>query len=344
MDQSIIKDYVADASTVLKQYPIQALFIKKYQYKSKKAVWFVKTNQANYALKRYWLDDKQWNTIISAYNYLSKEVNNVAPLLSTKDANLWTKYKDNYYILTNWVKGSTPDYTNNEDLTKLTRGIAELHTAARNYPAADMENADKYLGRWPLDTRRKQGLLLEYKYEAENIGTHSFAKLYLKHYQSFFEIYEEVAEVFEHQIYQQWVKKTKEYPCLCVNGFSPHNFSLGEKNILWLLHLDNICLDLPARDIRKLILKTMYIKEKWCPETFALIMKNYLNIFPLAKDELKVLLAELKSPHLFFNVTTNFFLNQKANREADYYKTHLIKTLKFEQGKLDILSRFWQLL
>lgn len=344
MEDKIIKDFVADASTVLKHYPVQTLFIRKFQYSSKKAVWFVKTNKANFALKKYELDDKQWKSMISAYIYLSKEVNNVAPLLTTKDNKLWVKYKDSYYILTNWVKGFTPQYTNNENLTKLTQGIAFLHCAAQNYQAQHMENKEKFLGRWPIDTRRKQGLLLEYKYEAENISKQNFPKLYLKHYQRFFELYEEIAEVFEDKSYQQWVEKVKQHPCLCVNGFSPHNFSLGENNNLWLLHLDNICLDLPARDIRKLVHKTMYLKDQWCPETFSLIMTNYLKIHPLSQAELKILLAELKSPYLFFNVATNFFLLGQKKCPPEEYEKLLVKALKFEKGKQDMLARFWHLL
>ncbi|MFZ5942974.1 MAG: CotS family spore coat protein [Bacillota bacterium] len=344
MDQSIIKDYVADASKILKEYPVQSLFIKKYLYKSRKAVWFIKTHQKNFALKRYSLDEKQWAVMISAYNYLSKEVNNVAPLINTKSGNLWVKDNQNYYILTNWVKGKTPDYKKQDDLTKLTQGIAKLHLAAKDYRAEDLEKGNGNLGLWPLNTRRKQGLLLEYKYEAENNNSESFAKLYLKHFQKFFDLYEDVAETFENKIYQQWVDKVKQNPCLCVNGFAPHNFSLGEKGNFWLLHLDNICLDIPARDLRKLIFKSMYIKEDWSPETFSLIMGNYLKVYPLAKDELKILLAELKSPHFFFNITTRFFLNQNSSWSNETFNKLLIKAIKFEQKKLEVLSRFWQLL
>lgn len=344
MEQSIIRDYVAEASTVLKKYPIQAFFIKKYQYRTKKAVWFVKTNQKNYALKRYLLDKKQWDMMISTYNFFSKEVNNVAPLINSKDDKPWVIYDNNYYILTNWVKGETPDYTNPDDLTKLVQGIAKLHLAARNYKETQKDNIDKHLGRWPLETRRKQGLLLEYKYEAENRISEAFCKLYLKHYQNYFELFEEVAEIFESRLYQKWVNKVKETPCLCVNGFSPQNFSLGEKENFWLLHLDNICLDLPAKDLRKLIFKTMYIKGKWCPETFSLIMKIYLELYPLTRDELKVLLAELKAPHLFVNITTKFFLNRKPHWSKEKFNSYLIKAIKLEQNKLDVLNRFWHLI
>lgn len=344
MNQIIYKDYVKDASKVIKQYPIQIQFIKKYQYRTDKAVWFIKGNDKNYALKRYLLNKIQWQKMISAYNFLSQEVNNVAPLINTRANEPWVIYNNCYYILTNWVKGTKPDYSNLEDLTKLTRGIAQLHQAAKSYSAPETTQIAKNLGTWPLITRRKQGLLLEYKYEAEADSSDIFNRIYLKHYQRHFELFEEVAEVFESKLYQHWVNKIIKSPCLCVNGFSPHNFSLGEKGTLWLLHLDNICLDLPARDLRKLIFKTMFMKKNWCVETFSSIMQNYLAIYPLSKDELRVLLAELKAPHLFLNVTTNFYLNQKPHWTKDKFRTLLVESINFEQNKIELLHRFWQLI
>jgi len=342
MEQIIYKDYVKDASAVVKQYPIQILYIKRYQYRPNKAVWHIKSNTKNYALKRYILNKDQWNVMISAYNYLSKEINNVAPLINTINAEPWVIYNDCYYILTNWVKGRTPDYSDSDDITKLTRGIAELHQAAKDYQVPAIK-IDKHLGKWSLLTRRKQGLLLEYKYEAEANSSDIFCKLYLKHYQNFFEHFEESAEVFESKIYEDWVDKIKKSPCLCVNGFSSQNFSLGEKDAFWLLHLDNICLDLPARDLRKLIYKTMYFQKNWCTKTISLILQNYLDIYPLSKEELRVLLAELKAPHTFFNVTTNYFLKQKPNWSKEIFRSKMINAIRFEQNKIDILSRFWQL-
>lgn len=344
MDQTIYRDYVKDASIVIKQYPISLLLIKKYQYRTDKAVWFIKSSNKNYCLKRYRLNKEQWQIMISAYNYLSREVNNVAPLIETINNELWITYNDSYYILTNWVKGRNPDYNNIEDLIKLTKGIAQLHQAAKNFEVPNIPEINKHLGNWPLISRRKQGLLLEYKYEAEADINDIINKYYLKHYQIFFELYEEVVEVFESKLYKDWVNKIKKTPCLCVNGFSPGNFTLGEKNTFWLLHLDNICLDLPARDLRKLIFKTMYLKKTWCKETFSTIMKNYLGVFPLSKDELKVLLAELKAPHLFFNVTTNYYFKQKPHWTKEQFKKILVEAIKFEQNKLEMLIHFWQLI
>lgn len=340
MNSGIYKDYVQDASIVIKKYPIQVLFIKKHLYKTDKAVWFIKATDNNYALKRYLLDKDQWKIMISAYNYLSQGVNNVAPLIKTSEGQPWFIYDQHYYILTNWVKGKMPNYNDSEDLVKLTRGIAQLHLAAKDYKVPEIAPRRQYLGNWPLTTRRKQGLLLEYKYEAEADASNLLSKLYLKHYQKYFELYEEVAEVFESKIYTEWVKKIHESPCLCVNGFSPHNFSLEEKGAFWLLHLDNICLDLPARDIRKLIYKTMYFRKNWSLETLDLIIQNYLDIYPLSKDELKILMAELKAPHLFLNSSSNYFLKLKPLWSQEKFKTQFVEVLKFEQNKLETLSRF----
>jgi len=336
MSQSIIKDYVAEAQLIIKKYPVHT---------SKKAVWFIKTHYQNYALKRYLLDKEQWKFMISAYKYLSQEVNNVAPLINTKDNQPWVTHDNHYYMLTNWVKGHMPNYDNKTDLEMLTHGIANLHIASQEYKPYNKEEykANK-LGGWSDEIRRKQGLLLEYKYEVENQTSEKFSKIYLKNFQDFFELYEEVAEVFESSIYKEWVKKIEKNPCLCVNSFSPKNFSLGEEKKVWLLHLDNICIDLPARDLRKLLFKVMYLKGKWCAETLAMIMKNYLQLYPLSENELRVVIAELKAPHLFSNITSRYFLDKNCQWSKEKFTNHLIKAIKLENQKLNILARFWKIL
>ncbi|NLW23728.1 MAG: CotS family spore coat protein [Clostridia bacterium] len=340
-----VKDYVADAQVVLKSFPIVAFSIKKYQFLPKKSVWFVKTNQKNYALKRYLLNEEQWQFMISAYDRLSQEkIKYVAPLTKTKSGQLWIKYNGYYYILSDWVKGTVPDYTNERDLSMLAQGIAQLHLTSPSYNLPYKEHAEKNLGRWPEEMRRKQGLLLEYKYEAENESSVFFSKLYLRNYQIFFELFEEAAKTIESPLYSHWVKKIKKNTCLCINGFSPRNFSLGKEDTVWFLHLDNICIDLPARDLRKLLFKVMYINNTWDPHLFSLILRDYLQIHPLTTDELKVLLAELKAPHLFLNIASKYYLNRKPKWSKELFNSILTKTLRLEYEKLEVLKKFWQLI
>lgn len=335
-------DYVADAQLVLKQYPIHLFLIKKYQFQDKKAVWFIKTNKDLLALKRYGLDEQKWQAMISAYDFINKKGGNISPLIYTWDNKPWVYLKDYYYILTPWVKGKPADYLKEDSIVPIAHGISKIHCMSKNFQVPKDSYWKEYLGSWPEKTRRKQGLLLEYRYQAENLLPKTFAKIYLDNFQTFFSLLEDVAEVFEGPLYKKWVKKISKEPCLCLNDFSPKNFSIG-KDKTWILHIDNICIDLPARDLRKFIYRVMLTKETWCKETFATIMKEYLKLYPLSSDELKILLAELKIPYHFMNTTSRYFL-QESSSNFDNFSTILNKSLKLEQSKLSLLYRFWQLI
>jgi len=88
----------------------------------------------------------------------------------------------------------------------------------------------------------------------------------------------------------------------------------------------------------------MYIKERWCTETFSVIMRSYLELNTLSKDELRVLLAELKAPHLFFNICSKYYLNKKPQWSKELFTSFLIKAIRLENDKLNVLSRFWHLI
>lgn len=335
-------DYVADAQLVLKKYPINLFLIKKYQFQDKKAVWFIKTSKDLLSLKRYALDEQKWQAMISAYDFLSKKGGNISPLIYTWDNKPWVYSKDYYYILSPWVKGKPANYLNQENVISIAQAVAKIHSLSKNFRVPKDSYWQEYLGSWPEKTRRKQGLLLEYRYQSENLLPQTFAKVYLDNFQTFFSLLEDVSEAFEGPLYREWVKKISREPCLCLNGFSPRNFSVG-KDKTWILHIDNICIDLPARDLRKFLYQVMSTKETWCKETFATIMKEYLKLYPLSDDELKILLAELKTPYHFMNITSRYFLQEDSSK-LENFSTLLNKTLKLEQSKFSLLYRFWQLI
>ena len=84
----------------------------------------------------------------------------------------------------------------------------------------------------------------------------------------------------------------------------------------------------------------MYINNTWDPHLFSLILRDYLQIHPLTTDELKVLLAELKAPHLFLNIASKYYLNRKPKWSKELFNSILTKTLRLEYEKLEVLKKF----
>lgn len=339
MKNNYLHDYVAEAQLILKYYPVQVLLLKKYHCENNKAVWFVKTHDKNLALKRYDLTKEQWNKMISVYYFFSQNGVNIAPLVTTKDYKTWVSWGNKYYILSNWVKINNPDFKAMSDIIKLTQGVANIHLCSKNYSPKSRDYKDKY-----TEIRRKQGLLLEYRYEAENNLTDSFSQIYLQNFQYFFDLWESIGIAFKNELYDKWLSMINKQPCICLNSFSPQNFSLDNNSKLWLLHLDNVCIDLPILDLRQLLFKIMYIREAWDEQIFINILKEYLKIYPLNNDQLTLLLADLKTPHLFFNVATNYFLFSNNEQIKNRLTNSLLKAIKLEKEKINLLKNFWNFL
>lgn len=338
MANSILRDYVAEAQFILKNYPIEPMIVKQHQYNNKKAVWFIKTKDHSYALKRYTLTKEKWEKIISAYYYLYQKEINIGSLIVSNNYKPWIAHNNNYYILTSWVKGSLPDFTNPQDITKLTKNIANLHQQSKEYTPSTRDYKDKC-----SEIQRKQGLLLEYKYEAENTSKESFSRIYLKNFKHFFDIWEDGTNNYCNSTYEKCMKKLKEKPCLCLNSFSPQNFSLDKDGNLWTLHLDKICIDFPTTDLRQLLFKIMYINEDWNEEIFSKIIKNYMKVNNLTKDELKLLLTDLEMPHLFFNISSHYYLFPNNTAYKAKLTTNLTNAIELESKKTKLLQKFWEL-
>lgn len=336
---TIFQDYVAEAQIILKNYPIKPNLIKQTQLDSKKAVWYVKTDENSYALKRYTLTREKWSKIISAYYYLFRKDFNIAPLIATNDFKPWIISDNNFYLLTNWVKGDLPDLTNIKDIIKITESIANLHLHSKEYTPQTREYEDT-----DIELKRKHGLLLEYKYHAENKKNEEFSLIYLKYFEYFFNSWEAALQKLAKSNYKELVKNLDKDPCLCLNNFTPSNFSLDANNNLWILHLDNINIDLPISDLRQFICKIMYVNGAWDKDIFSQIMESYLKIYPLTKEELKLLLIDLQVPHMFFNIATNYFLLSIDKAAASTLTASLNKAIALEKEKPLILNDFWKLI
>ncbi|SMB92677.1 spore coat protein, CotS family [Desulfonispora thiosulfatigenes DSM 11270] len=336
---TIFRDYVAEAQFILKSYPIKPNIIKQTQYDSKKAVWFVKTNENSYALKRYTLTKEKWSNIISAYYFLFQKGFNIAPLIVTNSFKPWIVSDNNFYILTNWVKGDLPNFENIDDILKITKSIANLHLYSKEYTPQTREYKDNN-----IELKRKQGLLLEYKYEAENQKNDEFSLLYLKHFEYFFESWENTSQNFNKSAYKKLIKNLDTMPCLCLNSFAPLNFSLDTSENIWILHLDKIHIDLPVLDLRQFIFKIMYTNDCWDKKVLSQIMKKYLEIYPLTEEELNLLLIDLQIPHLFFNISTRYFLFPASKTTQATLTKILHKAIKLEKEKKLVLKDFWELI
>jgi hypothetical protein len=87
---------------------------------------------------------------------------------------------------------------------------------------------------------------------------------------------------------------------------------------------DSLTIDLPARDIRKLLNKVMKKNGKWEPALLETVLRAYQQANPLTADEWAVLKLDLTFPHLFAGIMDKYY----RQREKDWTESKYVSRLK----------------
>jgi spore coat-associated protein S len=63
--------------------------------------------------------------------------------------------------------------------------------------------------------------------------------------------------------YKNWVEKGRQQGVLCHQDFAAGNLLIDPSGKLYVLDTDGITIDIPARDLRKILCKVMKKNGKW---------------------------------------------------------------------------------
>jgi spore coat protein I len=121
---------------------------------------------------------------------------------------------------------------------------------------------------------------------------------------------------------------------LCHQDYGKGNALLTPKGI-YVLDLDGVTFELAARDLRKIILKTMENQGEWNEETMKNIISWYEKGNGLTGDEKKMVYIDTLFPHAFFGSVKNQFQKNKAVKPSSIEKIG-----RLEMSKQSILSGF----
>lgn len=119
---------------------------------------------------------------------------------------------------------------------------------------------------------------------------------------------------------------------LCHQDYGKGN-TLMTDNGIYVLDLDGVTFDLPARDLRKIIGKQAENKNRWSIDLINEVTDWYTQINPMDEKEKHVLYIDLLFPHWFFGLVKNIYKSNKAVKPA---KIEMI--CKLEQDKVPILD------
>lgn len=341
------------AAEVLKKYGIIPENISIVQCGSIKTVWKVKTQDRLLCLKRLKQSYDKALFSVKAQMYIRKSGGNVPEVIPDKTGQPIIQFRDQLFVAYEWLNGKDLNFINPADLSPALQGLARFHIASGGYEPVQDSRISTKLGKWPEQYISMRNRLLEWKETAKIKASHSKGDIpsskgisvtqrvcpltschstYLKYVDSMVDLSDLALEFLEKSSYNNLTSPGSTVIVLCHQDFGKGNAILTGKGV-FVLDLDGVTFDLPARDLRKIIGKCAENKGLWDANLINNVLESYTQVNPLTADEKEVLFIDLLYPHWFFGAVKNLYRNGKPLKSSE-----IEKTAKLEQSKMPLLK------
>jgi CotS family spore coat protein len=305
---------------IMSQYPLRVMSAKLIGDKGKKAVWTIVTNEGTKVLKKSPAAKKRLLFLLEAVKHMQSNGASIPAMVNTRTGKQYAEDSSgNCYVLSDAVQGTSPTYET-ADLYMIMRELGRFHTASRGFQSNFTTKEREHLGRWEQTFVKYIERLESFKGMAKS-GGNEFDKLYLLHADRFIDQGKEALKWIQSRHYADWVNKIALQKSLCHQDFAAANLIKTDKG-LYVIDMDSLTYDLPARDIRKIFNKVMK-KNGWSISRAALMMRAYREIHPLSEEECQIVYADLMFPHLFYGLSSKYF-----NKRSEWNDPATIQKLK----------------
>lgn len=329
----MIENLAQLADEVLSNYDVKPGNTKIVQCGGIKTVWKMETPTGPVCLKRLRKTEEEAVFSINFQHYMAGKGAKVPAVCPTKTGNLYVNHNGEIFVLYQWIKGNPIRMdSKKEDLARAVTGIAEFHRDSGGFMPEGCKVSSK-LGRWPHYYESMKKRLLNWKAAAADRPRDPMCKIFTANVDFFVELADRAQSMLNASAYSEWVKEIESKGNLCHQDY-------GDGNALWtdagiyVLDLDGVTFDLPARDLRKIIMKRMVKRGSWNLELIHDITGWYTAVNPLTPEQLQVLYIDLLFPHEFHNTAKNPFLKQKITGPEK-----IAEAVKMEKQKIALIHK-----
>lgn len=328
-------------NTILSQYNINVVNIKKESDKGKKAIWRIKTTTGDKILKKHSCSSKTLEFIISAVDHLRDGKVNLPNIFKTKQNANYVLENNECYVLSEAIIGNPPNEDKPHELKMIVDTLALFHLASKNFIPPLNCKPRIHLGLQNEEFESQMNKLKDF-YDAElSSPKHSeFGQIILTSFPYFYKRMQLAIKENEKSGYEKWALEAKNTNCLCHQDFAASNLILTNSKRIFVLDIDSIAIDLPTRDIRKLLNKLMKKKGQWNLNTTTQILQWYNDTHPLEHWKWQVLKESLIFPHLFVGIMSKYYEKREANWTEARYIERLKAMIKTEKSIDTILENF----
>ena len=308
------------ALNVLKEYGITPDRITMVQGGSIKTVWKLSANGSQFCLKRLKQTMDKAAFSVNAQIYVRNSGGKVPGVILNKSGKPITEYEEQLFVLYEWINGNDLGFGIPSELKQAIQGLAAFHAASKGYAPEEQARISTKLGKWPEQYRSIKNKLTDWKKTALNDGASPAHQAYSGCADSIIGMADRAIARLEASKYSKLTEEGSKSIVLCHQDFGRGNV-LAASDGIYVLDLDGVTFDLPARDLRKIIGKIADNTGNWSAETISEILHWYTEKNPLSDEEKETLYIDLIFPHRFYGLVKNLYQNGKALKASEIDRT-----------------------
>lgn len=337
MENLVLKE----VKQVLQAYDFTVLSIRTESYKGKKGVWWVQTPSGYKILKKHSHSAKTLEFLIAAMEYLMDKGIAIPEIIKTKDGQKYVLLEKTCYVLSEAIDGKTLNYVNSANIKRIVQELARFHRASSGFVPPLGVKIRTHLGDWLENYQQKlEKIEKYYQLELKNNQHSKFGQIILKEYPYFLDRIETALTEFDQPAYHQWVEEVKAVGSLCHQDFTAGNLILSTSGKLFVLDTDSLTIDLPIRDIRKILHKIFKRRDQWDLGLVQDILRWYQSENPLSSKQWQVLKPAIRYPHLFVGIMRKYYEKREKTWTEEKYIKRLQEMIKLEKSIDQIVDNF----
>lgn len=326
---------------VLSHYPFSTLQIRNESYKDKKGVWWIKTADRTYILKKMSNSEDTVKFILDAVRHLEKNGILLPATVKTADNRDYVNVNGVCYVIFEAIEGRNPSYDSPRELNSIVRELAKFHKASKGYSPPSDCKPKYHMGLWVEDYREQIEEINEYyKKELTKTEHEPIDKIIISEFPYFYDRACKAIAGLEGADYREWVVQSMKSGSLCHQDFAAGNLIMKSPDRIYVIDIDSVTVDIPARDIRKLLNKVMKKAGKWDTELTRNMFKAYQSENPLTASQWRVVKLDLMFPHLFIGAVNKYIYRRDAEWTTEKYLKRIVEMAGFEKTITSVLDRF----
>lgn len=333
--------YSENVPALLARYPFRTDNVRLLSHKGKKAVWLAETDAGGRIVKKVPFSERDIEFMIDAIDHLRMNGLHTPAVVRTADGAGWAELDGERFVVFEAIDGRPPEYSRREELRAIMRSMAAFHNASRGFVPRGGYYPSLLLPKWETVKLSRLEQLARWEEEAR-------AK---KHPNEFDQLFLEYAEAIKAQCtdsvtemrragFERWMSAAMRDKTLCHQDFAAGNLALSDNGRLYVLDMDSLTVDVPGRDIRKILNKVMKRDMSWDVERMLLMLKAYQEVNPLTEAQLRALSGELMFPHLSYGQVSKYYEGRESSWTEEKHLERLRAMIATDLSKEEALRAF----